>query len=130
MRRAVLPRCLQLRLDLAYCIALHSVGNQHPYNIYVQPRLSRKLALNTAASTAPGASYDMKDRYESILRQVFDVGPPGTELVRAVRWTGPGLPSAGVVTYRSQQCTTDDRMAIYNQVGLTTLNTNPLIKQS
>jgi hypothetical protein len=44
-----------------------------------------------------------------------------TSDIRAVRFTGPGLPAAGVVQFRSQACGTDDRMGIAYQNGSTRL---------
>jgi hypothetical protein len=100
------------------------VGNQRPYRVYVEQRLARKLAMNTVLATANPGNYNLKDRYESAIRLGFDltVGPTAATNVRAVRWTGPGLPSAGVVQHRSQRCGTDDRMTITNQEGLLTVN--------
>jgi hypothetical protein len=105
------------------------VGNQLPYSLGVQPRLYQYKSLNATLASANPTSYYLQDRFQSVLRLGFDVSSPGAELVRAVRWTGPGLPAAGVVSARSQDCTTDDRMAIVYQNGSTTLfNSNPATK--
>jgi hypothetical protein len=100
------------------------VGNQRPYRVYVEQRLARKSAMNSALALANPTNYNLKDRFESAIRLGFDltVGPTASTDVRAVRWTGPGLPSAGVVQHRSQRCGTDDRMTITNQEGLLTVN--------
>ncbi|RVT52804.1 carboxypeptidase-like regulatory domain-containing protein [Rubrivivax albus] len=95
------------------------VGNQRPYNAYVQTRLKRKLNVNRAGAEAPDASYFLQDRYETVLRLIFDLSTGDTSDVRAVRWTGPGLPAAGVTMFRSQRCGTDDRMAMGYQNGST-----------
>jgi hypothetical protein len=107
------------------------VGNQLPYAVGVQPRLYQYKSLNATLASANPTTYYLQDRYQSVLRLGFDVSTPGAELVRAVRWTGPGLPAAGVVSARSQDCTTDDRMAIVYQNGSTTIfNSNPVTKYS
>jgi hypothetical protein len=100
------------------------VGNQRPYRVYVEQRLARKVAMNTALAASNPSNYNLKDRFESAIRLGFDltVGPTAATDVRAVRWTGPGLPGAGVVQHRSQRCGTDDRMTITNQEGLLTIN--------
>jgi hypothetical protein len=54
-----------------------------------------------------------------VLRLIFDLTVGDTRDVRAVRWTGPGLPAAGVTMFRSQRCGTDDRMAMGYQNGST-----------
>ena len=97
------------------------IGNQRPYRTFPEARLNRKVASNTAAASG---AYNFKNRYESILRLLFDLNSPGTANIRAVRFTGPGLPAAGVVLFRSQVCGTDDRMAITYQNGSTRLNSN------
>ncbi len=102
------------------------VGNQRPYRAFADPRLNRKIATNPAGA-APGNNADpffFKDRFESQMRLIFDLNSPNTNDVRAVRFTGPGLPSAGVVLFRSQRCGTDDRMGITYQNGSTRLNTD------
>lgn len=95
------------------------VGNQRPYNAYVQTRLKRKLNLNRTGAEAADASYYLQDRYETTLRLIFDLSTGDTSDVRAVRWTGPGLPAAGVTMFRSQRCGMDDRMAMGYQNGST-----------
>jgi hypothetical protein len=104
--------------------AWNFVGNQRPYRVYVEQRLVRKTAMNTTLAASNPNNYNLKDRFESAIRLGFDltVGPSAATDVRAVRWTGPGLPSAGVVQHRSQRCGTDDRMTITNQEGLLTVN--------
>lgn len=97
------------------------VGNQRPYRLFVDPRLNRKIAANRDGA-APGSSADpffFKDRYESVLRLVFDPSVGETANVRAVRFSGPGLPAAGVVGFRSQRCGADDRFPISYQSGST-----------
>jgi hypothetical protein len=97
------------------------VGNQRPYRVFVEARLNRKINMNRNGP-APGNSADpyfFQDRHESLLRLIFDLSVGDTSDVRAVRFTGPGLPAAGVVQVRSQRCGSDDRMAITNQVGST-----------
>jgi hypothetical protein len=94
------------------------VGNRRPYRLFVEQRLSRKLAANATAST----SYFLQDRFESTIRVTFDVSEGNVSDVRAVRWTGPGLPAAGLVTHRSQRCGSDDRMPITNQAGSLLVN--------
>ena len=97
------------------------VGNQRPYRMFVEPRLYRRVNLNRDGAAAGNTSdpYFFKDRFESVLRLTFDPSVGSTNDVRAVRFTGPGLPTAGVVQYRSQRCGTDDRFGISNQVGST-----------
>lgn len=93
------------------------VGNQRPYRAFPEARLNRKLNLNRDG--AAGTNYFLKDRHESLLRLIFDLSVGDTSDVRAVRWTGPGLPAAGLSMFRSQRCGTDDRMAIGYQNGST-----------
>lgn len=102
------------------------VGNQRPYRVFAEPRLNRRIASNRDGA-APGNTsepYFFKDRFESMLRVIFDLNSPNTNSVRAVRFSGPGLPAAGLVLFRSQRCGTDDRMAITYQNGSTRLNTS------
>lgn len=97
------------------------VGNQRPYRMFIEPRLNRKIAANRDGA-APGSTIDpyfLKDRYESTLRLIFDPWAGDTANIRAVRYSGPGLPAGGVVAYRSQRCGTGDRFAIVNQTGST-----------
>ena len=108
------------------------VGNQRPYRTFAEPRLNRKLATN-AAGAAPGTTtegYFFKDRYESAMRLFFDLNSPASTDIRAARFTGPGLPTAGVVLFRSQRCGTDDRLAIVQQNGSTRTNTNSAVFQT
>lgn len=108
------------------------VGNQMPYRTFVDPRLVRKIAssrLGAGAALGAGEPYYYKDRFESTLRLVFDLNSPNTNSVRAVRFSGPGLPPAGVVVFRSQRCGSDDIMSIAYQNGSTRVNTNPSIFQ-
>ena len=58
------------------------VGNQRPYNAYVQTRLKRKLNLNRAGAEAPDASYFLQDRYESTLRLIFDLSTGDTTSIQ------------------------------------------------
>ncbi len=97
------------------------VGNQRPYRSFVEPRLVRKININRngAAPGNAGDPYFFKDRYESQLRLTFDLSVGDTSDVRAVRVSGPGLPAAGVVMFRSQRCGTDDRLGIAYQNGST-----------
>jgi len=99
------------------------VGNQRPYSAFVEPRLLRKVNANRNGAAAGSTidPYFLKDRFESQLRLIFDLAntPGDTSDIRAVRFTGPGLPAAGVVQVRSQRCGTDDRLAITNQAGTT-----------
>jgi hypothetical protein len=98
------------------------VGNQRPYRMFVEQRLNRKVAMNTALEASSSTNYFAQSRFESSIRVTFDLSEGSTSLVRAVRWTGPGLPTAGLVTHRSSRCGTDDRMPITNQEGLLTVN--------
>lgn len=98
------------------------VGNQRPYNVFVDHRMQRKTQINTAFAAANPTAYFAQSRIESSIRLIFDPSVGDTTTVRAVRWTGPGLPAAGVVTHRSQRCGTDDRFAITNQEGMLTVN--------
>jgi hypothetical protein len=102
------------------------VGNHRPYRAFAEPRLNRKIATNPAGAAVGNTAdpYFFKDRFESQMRLVFDLNSPNTNDVRAVRFTGPGLPTAGVVLSRSQRCGTDDRMGITYQNGSTRLNTD------
>ena len=102
------------------------VGNQRPYRGFVEARLVRKINANRdgAAAGNTGDPYFFKDRFESTLRLAFDLRVGNTSNVRAVRITGPGLPAAGVVMFRSQRCATDDRMGITYQNGSTRQHTN------
>ncbi|MCP5284969.1 MAG: hypothetical protein H6933_08720 [Burkholderiaceae bacterium] len=97
------------------------VGNQRPYRLFVEARLNRKLNVNRDGPAAGHTAhpYFFQDRHESLLRLNFNLSTGDTADVRAVRWTGPGLPAAGVVQVRSQRCGTGDRMVISNQVGST-----------
>ncbi|MBI5719585.1 MAG: hypothetical protein HZC37_18095 [Burkholderiales bacterium] len=107
------------------------VGNQRPYRVYVEARLQRKVNMNRDGPAAGNTAdpYFFKDRYESMLRLVFDLSVATTSDVRAVRFTGPGLPPAGVVQFRSQACGTDDRMGLAYQNGSTrTLGANPVLQ--
>jgi hypothetical protein len=99
------------------------VGNRRPYRMFVEQRLQRKIGTNTvlpAPSASNSFNFFLKDRFESLIRVTFDPSEGNTSEIRAVRWTGPGLPAAGVVTVRSQRCGTDDRFPITNQEGLLT----------
>jgi hypothetical protein len=101
------------------------VGNQLPYAMGVEQRLNRKVAVNTTLAAANPTNYFLQDRFEAMLRLSFDPArsdPANSGKVRAVVWTGPGLPAAGVVTHRSQRCGTADRFPITNQEGLLTVN--------
>jgi hypothetical protein len=62
------------------------------------------------------------------MRLVFDLNSPGSGDVRAARFTGPGLPAAGVVMFRSQRCATDDRMGISYQNGSTRTNNTSVLQ--
>jgi len=106
--------------------AWNFVGNQRPYRTFIEPRLNRKIATNTGGAGAGSTidPYFLTDRYESVLRLIFDLSVGATSDVRAVRMSGPGLPAGGVVLFRSQRCGTDDRMAITYQNGSTRVNTN------
>ncbi len=97
------------------------VGNQRPYRTFVDPRLQRKIAANRAGAGAGSTvdPYFLSDRFESSLRLIFDLRHGDTAGIRAVRFTGPGLPAEGVVQFRSQRCGTDDRMGITYQNGST-----------
>ena len=102
------------------------IGNQRPYRLFVEPRLNRQINVNRDGAAAGNAAdpYFFKDRFESQIRLQFDLNSPDTAKVRAVRFTGPGLPAAGVVQFRSQRCGSDDRMGIAYQNGSTRVNTN------
>lgn len=107
------------------------VGNQRPYRLQIENRLYKKTELNPNSQFATAANaYFYTDRYEAVLRPTFDLTVGDTAKVRAVRWTGPGLPTAGLVQHRSQACTTDDRMAITNQEGLLHIAGNPATQQT
>lgn len=97
------------------------VGNQRPYRSFLEARLARKINMNRNGAGAGSTvdPYFLKDRLESILRLNFDLSVGDTADVRAVRISGPGLPAAGVVMFRSSRCGTDDRMAIGYQNGST-----------
>jgi hypothetical protein len=98
------------------------VGNRRPYRMFVEQRLQRKIGTNTALAAANPTNFFLKDRFEAVTRVTFDSNEGNTSDIRAVRWTGPGLPAAGLVTVRSQRCGTDDRFGITNQEG--SLNVN------
>ena len=102
------------------------VGNQSPYRAFTEPRLNRKINANRdgAAAGNTGDPYFFKDRFESVLRVIFDLNSPNTNGIRAVQVKGPGLPADGLVLFRSQRCGTDDLMGITYQNGSTRLNTN------
>jgi hypothetical protein len=102
--------------------AWNFVGNQRPYNLFVEQRLNRKVAMNTAGATANPTSFFFKDRHEAAIRLGFDLTAGTTTNIAAVRWTGPGLPAAGVVEHRSLRCGTDERLTITNQEGLLSAN--------
>jgi hypothetical protein len=107
------------------------VGNQLPYSMGVEHRLNRKIAVNTALAAANPTNYFLQDRFEATVRLVFnpdESGASNSNNIRAVVWKGPGLPSAGVVTHRSQRCATDDRFPITNQEGVLTVNNSSSIQ--
>jgi len=109
------------------------VGNQRPYRVFVESRLQRRVNMNRNGAAAGNAAdpYFFKDRYESVLRLIFDlsVNSAATADIRAVRFTGPGLPAAGVVHFRSQACGTDDRMGLAYQNGSTLTQTTTPVQQ-
>lgn len=94
------------------------VGNQSPYNVYVESQLIR-LDQQNKSSTSTTLAYFLTPRFESRLRLNFGLDYGNTSNIRAARFTGPGLPAAGVVEFRSQGCYTADRMGIRNQIGTT-----------
>jgi hypothetical protein len=107
------------------------VGNQLPYAMGVEHRLNRRVALNTTLAQANPTNFSLQDRLESVIRLNFNPefsGASNTANIRAVVWTGPGLPAAGVVTHRSQRCATSDRFPITNQEGLLTVNNSSAIQ--
>jgi hypothetical protein len=101
--------------------AWNIVGNQRPYRTFVEARLQRKIGINRDGAAAGSTidPYFLTDRFESALRLTFDLRHGDTAGIRAVRFTGPGLPAEGVVQFRSQRCGTDDRMGIAYQNGST-----------
>lgn len=101
--------------------AWNFVGNQRPYRSFVESRLTRKIGINRdgAGTGSTIDPYFLADRFESTLRLTFDLRHGNTASIRAVRFTGPGLPAEGVVQFRSQRCGTDDRMGIAYQNGST-----------
>ena len=101
--------------------AWNIVGNQRPYRTLVETRLTRRIGVNRAGAAAGSTidPYFLTDRFESTLRLIFDLRHGDTAGIRAVRFTGPGLPAEGVVQFRSQRCGTDDRMGIAYQNGST-----------
>lgn len=103
-----------------------SVGNQNPYNVYVDPRLIRMDQQNksTTSTTPP---YYLTSRFESQMRLGVDLSFGDTNNLRAARFTGPGLPTAGVVLVRSQGCYSADRMGITSQNGSTRRNTDGVL---
>ena len=97
------------------------VGNQRPYRTFIESRLTRKIGVNREGAGS-GSTIDpffLADRFESTLRMIFDLRHGNTASIRAVRFTGPGLPAEGVVQFRSQRCGADDRMGITYQNGST-----------
>jgi hypothetical protein len=98
------------------------VGAQGRYAAFVDHRLSRKTQVNTALAAANPGNYFVQDRTEAAIRLVFDPSVGDTAHVRALRWTGPGLPAAGVVSHRSQRCGTGDRFPITNNEGRLEVN--------
>ena len=101
--------------------AWNFVGNQRPYRVFVEPRMIRKIGANRdgAGTGSTIDPYYLSDRYESTLRLIFDLRSGNTASIRAVRFTGPGLPVDGVVQFRSNRCGSDDRMGIAYQNGST-----------
>ena len=101
--------------------AWNIVGNQRPYRTFVESRLQRKIGVNRdgAGTGSTVDPYFLSDRFESVLRLSFDLRHGNTASIRAVRFSGPGLPAEGVVQFRSQRCGTDDRMGITYQNGST-----------
>ena len=95
------------------------VGNQRPYDLFVQTRSTQYIAVNdkVVLPVNPADAYFYKDRFESQLRVMFSPSGLRGDFVRAVRMTGPGLPTAGLVFHRSSRCGTDDRFPITNQTG-------------
>ena len=94
------------------------VGNQNPYNIFVDPRLIRFDQQNksTTSTTNP---YNLTSRFESQMRLGVDLSFGDTNNLRAARFTGPGLPAAGVVLFRDQGCYSATQMQIGFQNGST-----------
>lgn len=95
-----------------------TVGNQRPYNVYVETQLIR-LDQQNKSTTSTTSPYFLTRRFESRLRLNFGLDYGNTSNIRAARFTGPGLPAAGVVEFRSQGCYTADRMGITYQNGTT-----------
>ncbi len=106
------------------------VGNQLPYAISVDHRINHRKQVNTALAQANPDNFFAQDRIEAAARLIFDSEIGTTAQVRAIRWTGPGLPAAGVVTVRSQRCMTADRLVITNQEGSLDVNNQPGTQQS
>jgi hypothetical protein len=95
--------------------AWKAVGNQRPYDMDVQLRVSR--LLNQNATPLSPTNYFSASRYEGMLRLALNPSGPGDiNDVRAARVSGPGLPAAGVVLSRSSRCTSD-RFAIVGKNG-------------
>lgn len=82
------------------------VGNQRDYDAAVESRFDRMTDMKTG-----------KVQYNSGLRLYFNPLGPNASDVNAVRITGPGLPSAGVVLGRSNALGTADYLQIQNKTG-------------
>jgi hypothetical protein len=86
-------------------------GNQRPYAGSVTFRTDEfsRVPYGTTSSA-----------FESItsrLSLIFDPSHPSMANIRAVRVTGPGLPTAGIVLGRSVSCGTQGFMTISNKTG-------------
>lgn len=89
------------------------VGNQRDYDAAVESRFDRMTDMKTG-----------KVQYRSGLRLYFNPLGPNASDVNAVRVTGPGLPSAGVVLGRSTALGTADYLQIQNKTGTLTYSSS------
>jgi hypothetical protein len=96
--------------------AWRAIGNQRKYDLYVDTRVARLMAVNSAGA-ATSAFYG-KSMVESRMRVGFNpLGPNGTD-VRLIRAAPASEPiGQGIVLARSSQCSTASRFSIHNRNG-------------
>jgi hypothetical protein len=98
------------------------VGNQRNYDASVEVRMLQANELSTngfVPGDGPDSGHNVGtfSRYETRLAFTFNQAGPNGADVYAVRITGPGLPSAGIVLARSTACGTHNYLAFYNGTG-------------
>ena len=102
--------------------AWETVGNQRIYDLSVQARLENSTQLNPANTSNNNSSV-----YKVGLGLFFNPSNTAGKNVQAIRVKGPGLPDAGVVMHRSNQCNTSGYMSVTNKIGTLTNTSNQSI---